>query len=171
MTRAALKTARLMLRPVAPEDEADVVTALNDIAVSGWLAMVPYPYTPADFHQFQTDYAIPGQTYAVHDARGFAGILGVEDQTLGYWFAPVAQGRGYATEAARAALSEHFAHTDTIASGYFAGNARSANVLRKLGFTEAGRDVKHCRALGQDRPHVTVSLTRDAFLAALPPLL
>jgi len=166
---AELKTARLTLRPVAPEDEGGVVACLNDIAVSGWLTVVPWPYTPADFRQFHEGYAMPGHTFAVDDAQGFAGILGVEDRTLGYWFAPNRHGLGYATEAARAALAEHFANvSNNIASGYFEGNARSANVLRKLGFVETGRDLKHCRALGVDRPHVTMALTLDAFAAALP---
>lgn len=172
MTRAELKTARLTLRPVAPRDEGDVVNSLNDIAVSGWLAVVPHPYRAEDFRQFQMAYAKPGQTYAVDDSVGFAGILGVEGRMLGYWFAPNRHGLGYATEAARAALTEHFtAGSDIIASGYFEGNTRSANVLRKLGFVETGRGLKHCRALGIDRPHVDMTLTRDAFLAALRPLL
>ena len=167
--RAELKTARLTLRQVAPQDEGVVVACLNDIAVSGWLAVVPYPYHRADFQVFQTEYALPGDTFAVDDAHGFAGIIGVEDRTLGYWFAPRCQGFGYATEAARVALAEHFAHDPgDIASGYFEGNLRSANVLGKLGFVETGRDIKHCRALGQDRPHVTMRLTRNAFVAALP---
>lgn len=167
--RAELKTARLFLRPVAPEDEGAVVSVLNDLDVTGWLAVVPHPYVPADFQQFQREYAVPGDTFSVDDARGLAGIVGIEDRTLGYWFAPAIHGLGYATEAARAALAEHFAGDPAdIASGYFEGNARSANVLRKLGFVETGRGPKHCRALANDRPHVDMALTRDAFVAALP---
>jgi RimJ/RimL family protein N-acetyltransferase len=169
MLRASLETSRLRLRPVAPADEAAVVNALNDIAVSGWLAVVPYPYAPEDFEHFQTEYAVPGKTFAVEDATGFVGVVGIEDRTLGYWFAPHRQGLGYATEAAQAALAEHFAQdASVILSGYFDGNERSANVLRKLGFVETGRDMKHCRALALDRPHVIMALSRDAFAAALP---
>ena len=169
MTRAELKTARLTLRPVAPTDAGVVVACLNEIAVSGWLAVVPWPYAPADFHVFQTEYAVPGDTFSVDDEQGFAGIVGVEDRTLGYWFAPRCHGSGYATEAARAAVAEHFAHDSSdITSGYYEGNARSANVLRKLGFVETGRGPKYCRALQTDRPHVDMTLTRGAFAAALP---
>lgn len=169
MARAELKTARLTLRPVAPDDEAAVLAGLSDLAVSGWLAVVPHPYGAIDFRQFQQDYDVPGDTFAVHDADDFAGILGVEGRTLGYWFAPDRHGRGYATEAGRVVLAEHFADdTQDIASGYFEGNARSANVLRKLGFIETGRDIKWCRALGIDRPHIRMTLTYDAFIAALP---
>lgn len=169
MPRNVIETARLRLRPVEAGDEAPVLAALNDLNVTGWLAVVPHPYTSEDFRQFQQTYAMPGQTYAVCRDGGLVGVLGVENRTLGYWFAPEAQGQGLATEAARAALAAHFTGTaDDIASGYFEGNARSARVLHKLGFVETARDVKFCRALGTDRPHVTMRLTRAAFLAALP---
>ena len=171
MTRAQLTSARLTLRPVAAADEAAVVAAMNDLAVSGWLTPIPHPYTVEDFTAFQSDYAAAGETYALHDQHGFVGVLGVEDRILGYWLTPAAQGRGYATEAARVALSEHFRVDQTpIVSGYFAGNHASANVLAKLGFVETGRDVRHCRALGKDRPHVTMALTYAGFQAALPVL-
>jgi RimJ/RimL family protein N-acetyltransferase len=165
----SLQSPRLTLRPVAPGDEGAVVDALNDLDVSGWLTPVPYPYAPADFHHFLNDYVVPGETFAVEDAKGFAGILGIEDDTLGYWFTPQAQGKGYATEAARAALAARFAESpDDVASGYFEGNLRSANVLRKLGFVAVGQGMRHCRALGIDRAHIDMCLTRDAFVAALP---
>lgn len=169
MTRAEFETARLKLRPVVAKDEAAIVAALNELSVTGWLSVVPHPYAPADFQYFQQNLAKPGQTFAVEDAQGFVGILGVEGRTLGYWFVPGRHDLGYATEAARAALAEHFADSATdIASGYFEGNARSANVLRKLGFVEVGRWPNQCRALGTDRPHVEMVLTLDAFQAALP---
>ena len=74
--RAQLKTARLTLRPVAALDEAAALAHLNDLAISGWLSRVPVPYTAADFHQFLTEIAYPGETFAVEDATGFVGILG-----------------------------------------------------------------------------------------------
>ena len=168
MTCAELHTARLHLRPVAPLDVAVVVTCLNHIAVSGWLAVVPYPYTAADFNHFQTQIAKPGETFAVHDDAGLAGVVGAGAE-LGYWFAPRCHGRGYATEAARAVLAEQLAEdASDVKSGYFEGNVRSANVLTKLGFVETGRGSKHCRALGIDRPHFDMALTQAAFIAALP---
>lgn len=166
--RAELQTARLTLRPVAPDDEGVVVAVLNDLGVSGWLSVVPYPYTAADFQHFLTDLAKPGETFAVLDAEGFAGIVGA-GRELGYWFVPRCHGQGYATEAARAVMAAQLAGDPAdVVSGYFEGNARSASVLRKLGFVEVGRRMNHCRALRQNLPHVDLRLTRDAFVAALP---
>lgn len=166
--RAELRTARLWLRPVEPQDEAAVVAALNDYGVTGWLAVVPFPYVARDFQHFLTEIARPGETYAVHDDEGLAGVVGAGAE-LGYWFAPRTHGHGYATEAARAILAEQLAcDPSDVVSGYFEGNVRSANVLRKLGFIEVGRGPKFCRALGQERPHVQMHLTRAAFVTALP---
>lgn len=159
-----LQTARLILRPVAASDEAVIVATINDLAISGWLSRVPYPYGVADFRWFLHEIARPGATYAVEDPAGFAGIAGLEHGELGYWFALRAQGMGYATEAARALLAAHFATSRTaVQSGCFEGNARSARVLAKLGFVETGRGLRLCRALGQDRPHIGLRLTAEAF--------
>lgn len=169
MSRAAFTTARLTLRPVAPQDRDAVLAGLNDIAVSGWLSVVPYPYTAADFFLFQTELAKPGVTFALEDATGFAGILGLEKGRLGYWLSPHAQGKGYATEAARGALGWHFASgAGAVEAGYFDGNQASAHVLHKLGFAEIGRGQVPCRALNSIRPHVNLTLTAEAYEAALP---
>lgn len=158
------RTARLALRPVVAADEAAVVAGVGDLAVSRWLAVVPHPYTAADFRFFLNEIAVPGRVFAVEDASGLSGIISIEEGVLGYWLAPRAQGFGYATEAGRCLVAAHFAATDTpLISGYFEGNERSANVLRKLGFMETGRDVKHCRARGADLPHVVVELTAGSF--------
>ena len=99
------------------------------------------------------------------DDEGCAGVLGLEGGELGYWLEPRAQGRGYATEAARCVVGAHFAgEGGTLASGYFEDNLRSARVLGKLGFVETGRDRRFCKALGIERPHVIMQLTRESFV-------
>ena len=50
-----LRSARLLLRPIQLSDEAVMVREIGDIAISGWLATVPHPYTPADFRLFATE--------------------------------------------------------------------------------------------------------------------
>lgn len=162
------RTARLALRPVATEDETAVVVGVGDLSVARWLAVVPHPYTAADFRYFLEEIAVPGETFVIQDASGVAGIISIVDGELGYWIAPRAQGLGYATEAGRCLVDAHFAGSVApLTSGYFEGNTRSANVLGKLGFVETGRDIKHCRARGADLPHVTVGLQRTKFVYGL----
>jgi RimJ/RimL family protein N-acetyltransferase len=164
--QSELKTARLTLRPLAATDAADVIAGIGDIAVSGWLSVVPHPYGPADYQTFLNEYAVVGETYAVCDASGLAGVMGIEDATLGYWLAPDRQGQGYATEAARCLVDAWFAEsTAPIRSGYFSGNDRSARVLGKLGFVEIGRDRRNCRALQTERDHVVMELTFQHWTA------
>ena len=159
------RTARLTLRPVAASDEAAGVGGIGDIAVSGWLSTVPHPYRAEDFRYFLNEIAVSGETFVLEDEEGCAGVLGLEGGELGYWLAPRAQGRGYATEAARCVVGAHFAgEGGTLASGYFEDNLRSARVLGKLGFVETGRDRRFCKALGIERPHVIMQLTREAFV-------
>ena len=164
-----LETRRLKLRPVQASDRDAVVAGVGDLAVARWLAVVPHPYGQADFDHFLTEIATPGEVFAVEDATGFCGIMDVGDGVLGYWFAPSVHGRGYATEAARMALADRFAQVDgPCVAGYIVGNAPSANVLKKLGFAEVGRDEIHCRALDQVLPHVRVAASKADFVAALP---
>lgn len=159
------KTARLTLRPVAASDEAAVVTGIDDIAVSGWLSTVPYPYSTGDFRFFLDEIAKPGETFVIEDQSGFVGILGLEGGELGYWLVPNAHGQGYATEACRIALRDYFENgAGSIIAGYFEGNLRSARVLHKLGFVETERRSRHCAALGADRPHVDLILNRESFV-------
>lgn len=167
MPPAELQTRRLKLRPVGPQDQTAALAGLNDIAVGGWLAIVPNPYTAADFDFFQREIAQPGQTFTVEDAGGFVGIMGLERRKLGYWFSRHAHGQGYATEAASGVLTSHFAEGfGPVASGYFDGNVASANVLRKLGFVETGRGQLMCRALDRMRPYVGMTLDAMAFAKA-----
>lgn len=164
-----LATKRLTLRPMEERDRAAVVKAAGDLAVSRWLSVVPHPYTDADFDHFLAEIATPGEVFAVEDAGGFCGVVDAGRGVLGYWLVPEVHGRGYATEAARLILAQCFAGSDApVTSGCFAGNTRSANVLKKLGFVETGRNEMPCRALGQTSAHVMMGLTKEDFVAALP---
>jgi len=156
-------TARLVLRPVGPEDEAAVIAGVGQLAVSRYLAVVPHPYGPADFAHYLT-LARPGFHWAITDAQGFAGVISL-DPGLGFWVAPDRQGRGYVTEAARAVLARHFADPDAgpVSSGFFADNATSARVHARLGFAGTHVEDTFCRALGQSRPLSRQRLTRAGW--------
>ncbi|MFN4128675.1 MAG: GNAT family N-acetyltransferase, partial [Paracoccaceae bacterium] len=156
------------LRPLTLADEAGVVTGLNDPEIATWLATTPYPYPAADFRAYVAT-APEGETFSIHDGAGFAGLIGGGAE-LGFWVARRAQGRGYAAEAAVGLLHAVFEfYQGPVISGYFVGNAPSAKVLGKLGFSESGRSRKFCRPLGQDMDHVDLVLSRNSFFALHPP--
>ena len=162
-----LQTARLRLRPLTLADEAGVVTGLNDPEIASWLATTPYPYPAAAFRAYVAT-APEGETFGIHDADGFAGLIGGGAE-LGFWVARRAQGRGYASEAAVGLLHAVFEfYKGVVTSGYFVGNTASAKVLDKLGFARTGQSCKFCRALDQDMDHVDMILTRARFHALHP---
>lgn len=162
-----IKTDRLTLRPPGRSDIPDIVRLIGDFEVAQWLAVVPHPYTSADGHDFLDHLDKSGEpVFAIIAPEGFAGLVGVTDR-LGYWLGRSFHGRGYMTEAARAVTDRYFASTSSaqLASGYFDGNRASENVLTKLGFVFTHTDRMYARALGCERTHHNVVLTRKAWEA------
>ncbi|OYW44185.1 MAG: hypothetical protein B7Z08_10710 [Sphingomonadales bacterium 32-68-7] len=154
-----IRTERLFLRPVFEEDWREILAGIGEEAVVRMLARAPWPYAASDAREFCArphDPRLP--TFAV-TLPGMAGapLIGVcgfheEDEGIefGYWIAPGRWGRGYATEAGRAALEVVRAtRVRRVLAGHYLDNPASGKVLRKLGFAETG-EVRptFCRARG-----------------------
>ena len=158
-----LVTPRLRLRPLCADDGAGVLAGLNDPSIASWLATTPFPYPAEELHRYIAT-APMGETFAIHDDQGFAGLIGAGAE-LGFWIASRAQGQGYAFEAALHLLRAVFEFwLGDMRAGYFAGNVASARVLGKLGFQKTGQGPRYCRPLGQAMDHVDMILPRDRFL-------
>ncbi len=147
-----LRTPRLLLRPFVAADAAAVHRAVAERDVAAMTASIPHPYPdgaalawieaqPAAFARGES------VLFAVTLAeRGVVGAVGLQLEAahakaeLGYWIAKPLWGRGYATEAARAAVGHGFAalHLERIHARVMAANRASARVLEKLGFTREG---------------------------------
>lgn len=80
---------------------------------------------------------------------------------MGYALAGEAQGRGFMTEACRAGIAYAFneARLHRIMANYMPGNARSAAVLARLGFTIEGTARAYLYLAGAWHDHVLTSLT------------
>jgi len=163
---STLTTDRLILRPPDLADAGAIAAALDDWEVVRWLSVVPFPYRRADAEWFIGEISAGREvSRAIYDCDGPCGMIGVTGTGLGYWLAQRVWGRGFATEAGRAVVAEHFAAADApdLRSGYFADNARSGHVLRKLGFVEMGPKTLPSRALGREVASVDMVLTRAAW--------
>lgn len=146
-----LRTARLVLRPFSPADAAAVhrAVALRDVAAM--TASIPHPYPdgaalawieaqPAAFARGES------VLFAVTAAESVVGAVGLQIEAahakaeLGYWIAKPQWGKGYATEAARAAVRFGFEtlHLERIHARVMTANRASARVLAKLGFAREG---------------------------------
>ncbi|PWG15921.1 GNAT family N-acetyltransferase [Salibaculum griseiflavum] len=159
-----LHTARLTLRGPRDADEADIVAAINDLEVSRWLTVVPYPYTPEDAQWFIGE-CLSGRerSWAITrtDEDRVLGMIGGRD-SFGYWLRREEWGNGILSEAAPAVVA-HIFEQDTpgqIRSEYFLGNARSAAVLYRLGFKDTDQREVTCRATGELVRSQQVALSR-----------
>ncbi len=161
MTMDDLRTARLHLRAPVMADAAALAAALDDFEISKWLAVVPYPYGLGDAEWFIGEVMAGRMCAWIIDDGALAGVIGLDDGELGYWLARRAQGRGYATEAAAAVVDRAFAQgAESLSSGHFTDNHRSARVLEKLGFRPTGFCEMECKARDGQFPSRRMALTR-----------
>ena len=161
-----IETPRLSLRPVSPDDVPALVPAIGNYDVVRWLGRVPYPYRAADADAFVAANAEKaGRVWFVHDETGLVGGISVDGE-LGYWFRREVWGRGYAVEAAFAAIEAHFAdrRAGHLPSGHLPGNDRSRRVLEKLGFRPNGIRIVASRALAQQVESQAYQLTRTDWV-------
>ena len=159
--RPALGTERLVLRAPVRGDAREIAELAGDFNVAAMTTRMPHPYGLADAEAFlaRCEAADPRRepTFAIqHRQFGVIGMLGFHPRPdgkaeVGYWLGRPFWGRGYATEALKAALG--WAKGDwgksALWAGHFVGNAASAGVLIKAGFLYTG-DVERraCAARG-----------------------
>ena len=154
----SLLTARLVLRPSAPGDEAALVTGLGDIEVQRWLETVPHPYTAVHARDWVARSARERdagfmQDFAITLADGGAVIGGIAftpsrrepAAELGYWIARPHWGKGYGGEAlarvVRHATEECTPRFTRLSARVAPDNIASRRMLARLGFVENGVSV------------------------------
>jgi len=167
-----IDTARLRLRPLTPEDAARIAALCADPEVSRWLARVPHPYALADAEAFLMSVAENGdRTWAIASpGEGLVGVVGIDgpdgNLELGYWLGRPYWGRGWMSEAARAAVDAAFAEgAGALQSGAFEGNHASLAIQARLDFREIGRRLVYSAARGAEALHIDTTLTRAEWEA------
>jgi RimJ/RimL family protein N-acetyltransferase len=152
LSTEVLRTDRLVLRSYRPADADAVYRACQDPAIQYWITAIPVPYTREVARTFVEETTVRD----VADGRGWAvaieadgelvGSTGVYTRTdgrlgpeIGYWVAPWARGKGYASEAARG-LAEWALARGASRVHLFADvrNTASLAVARRAGFTQEG---------------------------------
>ncbi len=146
----ALRTERLVLRPLRRGDAAAMTRLVNDYSVAGNLARVPFPYREELAEEWIES---THRQHAAGDAWHLAitledalvGCVGLTRKAgawpeIGYWVGRRFWGQGIAREAAGALLDwaarEH--GMQGFRASALADNHASQKVLRALGFAEAG---------------------------------
>lgn len=176
-----LRTERLLLRPLRPDDAAPLFALFNNWNVIRFLSAPPWPYALDDAKWFVSQ-VIARSSELNEDALAitlngaFAGVIGVRlreanalqrgsGPNIGYWIGEPFWGRGLMSEALHAFVQHIFKSTDAgaIYSGAFAENAASLRVQGKNGFVRDGCSTLFSRPRGGDFPHVNTVLTRTQF--------
>lgn len=158
MSRPTLTTERLVLRPFALDDAADVTRLVSDRRIADTTLNIPHPYdegTAAAWIGTHAEVAErdEGLTLAVTErASGrIVGAVGLSITRphrrgeLGYWTAVDQWGRGYATEASRTMLDHAFGALDLsrVVAHCLTRNEGSWRVMEKLGMQREGRLRQH----------------------------
>ena len=184
-TFAPIRTERLLLRPLRPEDAPALHRLVNDWAVVRNLSKLPFPY-PREL----ADEWIASTGRQIDEGTGFhlaiagpeegselvgcAGLrLDIRPRTgsIGYWVGRRFWGHGVASEAvlrlSRWALAN--LDLDRLEAHVAADNPASAAVLRRAGFRETGRGEETFLARGGRHPVIRFEATRDDFFQPAAP--
>ena len=154
-----LKTNRLKLRPLKPEDAPAITRLISNWNIMQWLTSPPWPYALKDAEWFVGD-AASNNTFAITQDGTFIGAVGGQND-LGYWLGEPYWGQGIMTEAATTALDHFFARgTKVITSGYIVGNGPSCAILTKLGFTDTHIQPTFAVPHGKEVPVQRMTLDR-----------
>ena len=156
-----LRSQRLILEPVQPEDTERVYDAAQDSEFARWLPWAVGEYTWDKAEDFTTNFAAnsweSGQPLwgiyplGAGGAKGaLAGVIDLrisgEAREIGFWMHRDSQGRGYTTEACRLVVRAAFENLDAqrIIHRCGVGNDASRRIARNLGFVPEGtRRVEH----------------------------
>ncbi|HET9160482.1 MAG TPA: GNAT family N-acetyltransferase [Caulobacteraceae bacterium] len=159
----AIKSPRLTLRAPRISDARAIARLCDDYAIPSMTTRMPWPYRGADAEAFveMIGDQDPDQENAFlmeHEGE-VIGCIGLYMRgrypEIGYWVGRPFWGRGFATEATRAALK--WAREDwkkkVVVAGHFADNPASGVVLSKAGFLYTGEvELRHSLARGEAVP-------------------
>jgi ribosomal-protein-alanine N-acetyltransferase len=148
-----LVTERLLLRPLEPGDEAELHETLADPTTLAAVDREP-PWSIEETRESiarrigqQREHGYSMWAMVERESGRVVGICGLQplervgpDVEVGWHVNPEARGRGYATEAGRAALAAGFGPLglDRIVAVTHHWNARSRRVMEKLGLALVG---------------------------------
>ena len=161
-----IETERLILRIPEKKDIADIAQNINNLKVSKWLLVVPYPYKKKDAIWYinhckkklkekpRKDYSFSIELKEIHKIIGGISLCKIDYSagvgTVGYWLGEPHWRFGYGSEALQALIDLAFKRLklNRLEVGVFVGNPSSGKLLEKYGFKKEGckRQVVRCKA-------------------------
>jgi len=155
-----LATERLTLRAPCRGDVKAIARLAGDRRIAENTARIPHPYGLCDAERFvaAANRRHGEATFLIMLGDAVIGACGVdpreEGAELGYWLGAAYWGRGYATEAARAAIDYAFGELlhEALAAGARVSNPASRRVLEKCAFQWTGVRLTRIRAINSSAP-------------------
>jgi RimJ/RimL family protein N-acetyltransferase len=155
-----LETERLRLRAPHRGDVAALAMLANDRRIAECTSRIPHPFGVAEAEQFidSVNRRAGEICFAVTLDDALIGCCGIDSREegpeVGYWLGLPFWGRGFATEAVRAAIDYAFGELDyaVLQSGARVSNPASRRVLEKCGFQWTGVRLSRIRAINSAAP-------------------
>ncbi len=158
-----LQTDRLVLRNFHPDDWEALYEMISQYEASEYAAYdQQWPTTPEEIKGV-TEWFAGGDSFlavCLKSSGKLIGLVSVNPEekpgiyNIGYIFNASHHGRGYATEACRAALHHVFGElqADSVITGTAAANKASCRLLERLGFRKTGEKTGSFRETPEGRP-------------------
>ena len=176
-------TEKLILRPIRETDAKDIFENANNLKVSKWLLVVPYPYKLKDAKKWikynkekwrknkKDDYTFGIELKDEGKLIGAIGLHKINKEQgtaeTGYWLGEKYWKHGYGSEALKAILDFAFKRLKLrrIEAGVFEGNPSSGKLLEKYGFKKEGfkREARKSKANGKTKGEYIYGLLRKEY--------
>jgi len=164
-----LTTERLILRKLRESDAKELVKRINNLNISKWLSVVPYPYGINDAKEYinyvvkifkeepQTGYEFAVERKNISGVIGGFGISNINKELgtgeLGYWLGEDYWRKGYASEGISKLIDYAFntINLRKLTIPAFKTNKGSNGLAKSLGFTYEGclKKAGKCKATGK----------------------
>tara|TARA_Y100000310_G_C20670987_1_gene810275 strand:+ start:501 stop:1049 length:549 start_codon:yes stop_codon:yes gene_type:complete len=165
-----LTTKRLILRDLKQGDQESVRKHVNNLEISKWLLVVPYPYTKKDADWWinhcldeqkkkQRDYTFGITIKPDNQIIGGVSLNKIDKfqgtATMGYWLSEDYWRKGYMSEAVMKMIGFAFSRLKLrrVVIKAFTKNKASNNLAKKLGFKFEGTLRKACKAKATGKIH------------------
>ncbi|GEL71514.1 GNAT family N-acetyltransferase [Myxococcus virescens] len=158
----ALVSARMILRPLLPDDASAIQRLAGDREVAANAAGIPHPFEDGMAEAWIASLDARSHVFALSHSEsgefmGLAGLVEAEEERprtaeLSYWLGRAYWGQGFGTEAAQTLVRYGFETLglESLHASCFSRNPGSRRVLEKAGFRHAGHQARALRHLGQD---------------------
>lgn len=178
-----LKTERLLLRPANKnnKDINDIVEGINNLNVSKWLLVVPYPYKRKDAlfwikknlkndkKKKKDEYTFMIELKSENKIIGGISLDNIKKYngtaTTGYWLNENYHRKGYGSEALYVILKLAFEKLNLrkVEAAVYTGNPSSGKLLEKFGAVQEGlkRKGARCKADGKIKDEIIYGILKE----------